>query len=46
MIINLEVILKELLDLANLLKAQILYIYKSAKIFVVNQDVNLMLVAF
>lgn len=46
MIINLEVISKKLLNLLNLIKAYLFCIHKLTQIVVVNEDKNLMLIAF
>ena len=45
-IIDLKVVSRELLGLANLIKAQTFYIYKLTKVVMVNEDENLVFVAF
>ena len=45
-IIDLKIVLEELLDLADLSRAQTLYIRETMEVIVVRKDENLMLAAF
>ena len=45
-IINLKVILKKFLGLANLTKIQTLYIYKLTKVIIVSKNKDLVFIAF
>lgn len=46
MIIDLEVVLKELLDLADLVRTQAFCIYKLTKVIIISKDEDLMFIAF